>query len=38
MLADCAFVLTPKETHAPIAISLLKRGIPVFLESRLRTP
>jgi len=30
--ADCAFVLTPKDTHASIAISLLDRGIPVFLE------
>lgn len=30
--ADCAFVLTPKETHASIAIGLLERGIPVFLE------
>ncbi len=34
--ADCAFVLTPKDTHAAIATSLLKRRIPVFLEKPTR--
>jgi len=35
--ADCAFVLTPKDTHASIAINLLNRGIPVFLEKPMAT-
>jgi virulence factor len=35
--ADCAFVLTPKDTHAPIATALLKRRIPVFLEKPIAT-
>jgi virulence factor len=35
--ADCAFVLTPKDTHAAIATSLLKRRIPVFLEKPIAT-
>jgi virulence factor len=35
--ADCAFVLTPKDTHASIAISLLQKGIPVFLEKPMAT-
>jgi virulence factor len=35
--ADCAFVLTPKDTHAAIATTLLKRGIPLFLEKPIAT-
>ncbi len=35
--ADCAFVLTPKDTHASIATALLRRGIPVFLEKPMAT-
>lgn len=35
--ADCAFVLTPKDTHAEIATTLLKRHIPVFLEKPIAT-
>lgn len=35
--ADCAFVLTPKDTHASIAIHLLQKGIPVFLEKPMAT-
>ncbi|MDR7401924.1 MAG: Gfo/Idh/MocA family oxidoreductase [Armatimonadota bacterium] len=35
--ADCAFVLTPKETHAAIASALLRRGIAVFLEKPMAT-
>lgn len=35
--ADCALILTPKETHASIAISLLEKGIPVFLEKPMAT-
>ena len=35
--ADCAFVLTPKDTHASIATALLKRRIPVFLEKPIAT-
>jgi virulence factor len=35
--ADCAFVLTPKDTHADIATSLLKRRMPVFLEKPIAT-
>ena len=35
--ADCAFVLTPKDTHAPIATTLLQRRIPVFLEKPIAT-
>ena len=35
--ADCAFVLTPKDTHADIATVLLKRKIPVFLEKPIAT-
>jgi virulence factor len=35
--ADCAFVLTPKDTHAEIATALLKRRIPVFLEKPIAT-
>ncbi len=35
--ADCAFVLTPKDTHAGIATALLKRRIPVFLEKPIAT-
>ncbi len=35
--ADCAFVLTPKDTHAEIATTLLKRRIPVFLEKPIAT-
>lgn len=35
--ADCAFVLTPKETHAEIAGALLQRGIHVFLEKPMAT-
>ncbi len=35
--ADCAFVLTPKDTHADIATTLLKRRIPVFLEKPIAT-
>ena len=35
--ADCAFVLTPKDTHAEIAATLLKRKIPVFLEKPIAT-
>jgi virulence factor len=34
---DCAFVLTPKDTHASIAISLLNKRIPVFLEKPMAT-
>jgi len=35
--ADCAFVLTPKDTHAEITMSLLRKGIPVFLEKPMAT-
>lgn len=35
--ADCAFVLTPKDTHAEITLPLLHRGIPVFLEKPMAT-
>ena len=35
--ADCAFVLTPKDTHADIAVPLLQKGIPVFLEKPMAT-
>jgi virulence factor len=35
--ADCAFVLTPKDTHAEIATTLLKRKIPLFLEKPIAT-
>ncbi|OFX30281.1 MAG: hypothetical protein A2Z07_01605 [Armatimonadetes bacterium RBG_16_67_12] len=35
--ADCAFVLTPKDTHGPIASALLRRGIAVFLEKPMAT-
>ena len=35
--ADCAFVLTPKDTHAKIATALLRRRIPVFLEKPIAT-
>lgn len=35
--ADCAFVLTPKDTHADIARTLLERRIPVFLEKPIAT-
>jgi virulence factor len=35
--ADCVFVLTPKDTHAAIATSILKRRIPVFLEKPIAT-
>jgi len=35
--ADCAFVLTPKDTHAEIATTLLKRRIPLFLEKPIAT-
>jgi len=35
--ADCVFVLTPKDTHAEIATTLLKRRIPVFLEKPIAT-
>jgi len=35
--ADCAFVLTPKDTHADIAITLLQRRIPLFLEKPIAT-
>jgi len=35
--ADCAFVLTPKDTHAEIAVPLLQKGIPVFLEKPMAT-
>lgn len=35
--ADCAFVLTPKETHAEIASRLLERGLHVFLEKPMAT-
>lgn len=34
---DCAFVLTPKDTHGPIASALLRRGIAVFLEKPMAT-
>jgi virulence factor len=34
---DCAFVLTPKDTHAAIASALLRRGIHVFLEKPMAT-
>jgi virulence factor len=35
--ADCAFVLTPKDTHAAIAATLLEKRIPVFLEKPIAT-
>ena len=35
--ADCAFVLTPKDTHAEITMALLRKGIPVFLEKPMAT-
>jgi len=35
--ADCAFVLTPKDTHAKIAMALIQKGIPVFLEKPIAT-
>lgn len=35
--ADCAFVLTPKDTHAAIATALLEKRIPVFLEKPIAT-
>jgi virulence factor len=35
--ADCAFVLTPKDTHAEIATTLLRRKIPLFLEKPIAT-
>lgn len=35
--ADCAFVLTPKDTHAEIAETLIRKGIAVFLEKPIAT-
>jgi virulence factor len=35
--ADCAFVLTPKDTHAAITTALLEKRIPVFLEKPIAT-
>jgi virulence factor len=35
--ADCAFVLTPKDSHAAIARALLEKRIPVFLEKPIAT-
>ncbi|HET8590463.1 MAG TPA: Gfo/Idh/MocA family oxidoreductase [Nakamurella sp.] len=34
---DAVFVLSPDDTHAAIAVDLLERGIPVFLEKPIAT-
>jgi virulence factor len=35
--ADCALILTPKDTHAQIAMVLIRKGIAVFLEKPIAT-
>lgn len=34
---DCAFVLTPKDTHCELVLSLLERGMDVFCEKPMAT-